>query len=214
VPPIPRQRGKGFAALPQAAQRVDRLTVIPSQRGRILDAMAAAVAEKGYAASSVGDVVGRAGVSRTTFYENFRDKEDCYLAAYQLAADIVSEMIAEAVEGATSPREITERMLAAYLDALSSAPVIAQAFTVEVRAAGPAARELHRQVLDQFADVMSRFEHGTPDEHARLRQIAFLAGVEEMIARYVSEGRASELPSLLAPLADIAERVLPSRATG
>jgi AcrR family transcriptional regulator len=30
----------------------------------------------------VAAVIGRAGVSRKTFYEQFRDREDCVLAAY------------------------------------------------------------------------------------------------------------------------------------
>ncbi|MCZ7630823.1 MAG: TetR/AcrR family transcriptional regulator [Microthrixaceae bacterium] len=42
-----------------------------------------AMAEHGYAATSVAHILGRAGVSRTTFYELFDDKADCFLAAWR-----------------------------------------------------------------------------------------------------------------------------------
>jgi AcrR family transcriptional regulator len=42
--------------------------------------MVGAVAAKGYAATTVADVLVRARVSRSAFYEQFRDKEDCFLA--------------------------------------------------------------------------------------------------------------------------------------
>ena len=51
--------------------------------------MAQVVAEKGYAATTVADVVERAGVSRRTFYEQFADKEACFLAAYDVGLAVV-----------------------------------------------------------------------------------------------------------------------------
>ncbi|HEY3021063.1 MAG TPA: TetR family transcriptional regulator, partial [Solirubrobacteraceae bacterium] len=48
-----------------------RKAVWANQRARMLDAMARAVAAKGYARVSVADVVQLAGVSRRTFYEQF-----------------------------------------------------------------------------------------------------------------------------------------------
>jgi AcrR family transcriptional regulator len=56
--------------------------VISSQRDRLFEAMIAAVAEKGYGATTVADVIAGAGVSRATFYELFGDKEDCFIAAH------------------------------------------------------------------------------------------------------------------------------------
>ena len=72
--------------LPRGPHRLAREVVEASQRGRLLDAMARVVAEKGYGAASVADVIARAGVSRQTFYVHFRDKLDCFLAAYDTFA--------------------------------------------------------------------------------------------------------------------------------
>jgi AcrR family transcriptional regulator len=67
---------------PEGGWDGSRAAVWANQRARMLDAMARAVATKGYARVSVADVVQLAGVSRRTFYEQFRDKEDCFLVAY------------------------------------------------------------------------------------------------------------------------------------
>src|SRR5207253_2083261 len=55
--------------------------------------------ERGYPATTVADVVERAGVSRRTFYEQFADKEACFLAAYDVGLTAVLGRIKEAVEG-------------------------------------------------------------------------------------------------------------------
>src|SRR3954454_2857364 len=82
--------------LPRGPHRLTREAVMASQRGRMLDAMAQAVAEKGYAATTVADVIAGAGVSRKTFYEQFRDKEDCFLAAYDTGVELLLGALREA----------------------------------------------------------------------------------------------------------------------
>jgi AcrR family transcriptional regulator len=54
-----------------------------SQRERLISGMVAAAARHGYAKASVARVIAQAGVSRATFYEQFADREECFLAAYR-----------------------------------------------------------------------------------------------------------------------------------
>src|SRR5918996_5397040 len=68
--------------LPAGQHKLPREFVLRSQRDRMLDAMAQACAFEGYGGATVAAVIARAGVSRRTFYEHFRDREDCFLAAY------------------------------------------------------------------------------------------------------------------------------------
>ncbi|MCW2988568.1 MAG: transcriptional repressor BetI, partial [Solirubrobacterales bacterium] len=72
--------------------------VARSQRDRLLEATMQVVAEKGYAATTVADLTKRAGISRTTFYELFADKEACFLAAYDNAVDGLVRRIAVAYD--------------------------------------------------------------------------------------------------------------------
>ena len=69
-----------------------------SQRERLLDAAIDVVAEKGYAATTIADLTKAAGISRTTFYELFEDKEACFLAAYDAAADVLARRVEVAFE--------------------------------------------------------------------------------------------------------------------
>ena len=69
-----------------------------SQRERLLEAAVRVVAEKGYAATTVANLTREAGISRTTFYAMFDDKEDCFLAAYDGIADALVRRISAAYE--------------------------------------------------------------------------------------------------------------------
>ena len=127
---------------------------VPAQMGhreRLVAGMVAAVVERGYAATTITDVVRHARVSRRTFYEHFEDKEACFLAAY----DAVSDAILTAIEGAASEHEEwPERLRAgvrAYLDGLTAEPALARVFTVDILSAGPAALTRRRTVLHRFA---------------------------------------------------------------
>jgi AcrR family transcriptional regulator len=59
-----------------------REDVARSQRERLFAAAVASIAAKGYEATTVADLLELSGVSRSAFYEHFRDKEDCVLATF------------------------------------------------------------------------------------------------------------------------------------
>src|SRR3954451_22759007 len=82
--------------LPRGPHGLERDVVLASQRGRMLGAMAEAVARKTYAGTTVADVVAGAGVSRKTFYEHFSDKEECFLSAFDAGVDMLLEAITRA----------------------------------------------------------------------------------------------------------------------
>ncbi|MGA8015766.1 MAG: helix-turn-helix domain-containing protein, partial [Candidatus Dormiibacterota bacterium] len=67
--------------LPRGRSRLPEALVQRDQRERILRSMVETVAEQGYAAATVGEVVARARVSRSSFYAQFSDKEDCFVTA-------------------------------------------------------------------------------------------------------------------------------------
>src|SRR5437870_5361711 len=82
-------------ALPRGQHALPRHVVAGTQRRRLHDGAVAAVAEKGYAATTVADIIASAGVSRSTFYEHFTDKEHCVLSAYDEGAE---QQFAEVME--------------------------------------------------------------------------------------------------------------------
>ena len=83
--PHAEEHGVSGAAqtLPRGRHRLPREAVVQSQRERLLRAMAEVMADKGYARTSVADVLRVAHVSRETFYEQFASKEDCFMSAFE-----------------------------------------------------------------------------------------------------------------------------------
>jgi AcrR family transcriptional regulator len=90
-----------------------------SQRERLLNGMAKAVAKRGYAQATVAQAIAQAGVSRSTFYEHFADKEECFLATCEALAPVLSGELLEAV-GDVPWEERQRAMLSVVLDPSSS----------------------------------------------------------------------------------------------
>ena len=138
------------SVLPRGRHAAPRDVVEASQRERLLDAMAAAVAQRGYAQTSVADVLRRAGVSRRSFYEHFDNKLACFLAAFDAGADLLLATI----DAADDPDPIVAAgaRVTAYLQCLQDNPDFARSYLVEVLAAGPEALERRSQVHRRFAE--------------------------------------------------------------
>ncbi|PVZ09459.1 TetR/AcrR family transcriptional regulator [Actinomycetospora cinnamomea] len=122
------------------------------------------VAERGYAAVTVADVVASARVSKRTFYQHFADREDCFLAAYVAAAEGPLTRIAEAVAPAVEadpgapPPDLADEVDAAtraYLDALAEQPELTRTLLTEVSGLGHRGWRVRREVLNRFADQLA-----------------------------------------------------------
>jgi AcrR family transcriptional regulator len=161
-------------ALPRGPHRLARDEVLASQRGRLLDAMAEVVAERGYGATTVADVIEHAGVSRKTFYEHFSDKEACFLAAYDTGVEILMAQM----RGGEPIR--------AYLETLATEPAFARTFLIEIGAAGPRAIARRREVHDAFAAMIGDQPEG----------LAVVGALNEIVTREVAAGRTADLPAL------------------
>jgi AcrR family transcriptional regulator len=141
--------------LPRGPHRLSRAEVAASQRARLERAFTELLAEVGYAAITIGELAGRAGVSRGAFYEHFADKEACLFAAYDHWAAGLLEAMVGGVTRRTTWDEFIDLALDGYLGTLEADPVAARAFIVEMDAAGSAARERRRQAIHGFAAALA-----------------------------------------------------------
>ena len=208
--------------LPAGRHSLTREVVLASQRGRLLDAMAQAVAEHGYGATTVAHVVAIAGVSRKTFYEHFSDKEDCFLALYDTGIAYVVERIIEALgddDAERDPRERVAAGLEAFLAVLAEEPAFSRAIIREVHAAGPRALVRRRATLEAFAQ---RYEDINAEARAKDPSIAPLShdialalvgAMAELIAIRIDDGQTRQLPELTERLADFVGRHVASAST-
>lgn len=177
--------------------------VVPADhRVRLMAGIALAITEKGYAATTIADVVRHARVSKRTFYEHFADKEACFLAAYSAASDGLLGVIAEAARGGGSFEERLEAAAHAYLSQLSAQPAATRTFLVEIQAAGPRGLELRRRVHQRFAGLIQALVEDARRERGDLRPLtgplatAIVGGIDELLLQAAEEGRAAELTEL------------------
>ena len=191
--------------LPRGRHRLSREEVEASQRARIMLALAEAMAEKGYAATSVADVLKRARVSRETFYEQHDSKLDCFLRTFDAAAAVLEASIAQAVgptaAGAADRATLLHRAVGSYLDVLEAEPAFARLFLVESYAAGPAAIERRAAVQARLVDALVGLLDLTSDDERVAAQalVAYIGtSVTTPLARNDLPALAALRPSLLA----------------
>ncbi len=173
--------------------------VARSQRERLLDAAFHVVAEKGYGATTVADLTGEAGISRTTFYEMFADKEACFLAAYDSAVDVLVRQVEAAFEAQDDWPERVQAGLEVLLGSLAAEPQIARLALVDVGAAGPAAQRRYRAALQRmtpFFDEGRDFAPGGRRLPANVSRMA-IGAVTGLVSDEIEAGRADLLPNLL-----------------
>lgn len=184
--------------LPRGRHGLTRGAVVEHQRQRLIRAVPAAVHEKGYRALTVEDITTRAGVSRRTFYENFRDKEDCFVTSYRQHAEELMATVVAAGSAGVDPEERTVFALAAFLRFFAERPAVAHMGVIEVMAAGPAALAERDQTILALASLNSdnalmAVSGPTPGLLPRMIAGAILQLVYDMVLA----GNADELEQLV-----------------
>ena len=172
--------------------------VAANQRERILSAVAQATAELGYADMSVEAIIARAGVSRRTFYEHFKNKEDAFLAAYDAAVHQITRQVQRAYLQQATALERLRAGLGAYLQFLASEPEIARMGVVEVLAAGPRAQARRNDALQLFAEIIEDNIHQLVPSIRRpaLTAQTIVGGIYEVVFSQILAGRTGELPGM------------------
>lgn len=196
-----------FRHLPEGWEN-GRAAAADSQRERMLDAMARAVAAKGYPKVTVADVVALAGVSRSTFYAHFEDREACFLATFQAGAEALAEAIAETVT-ALETSDWHDRVRAGierYAQLLAENPNTTRALMIDGNGAGPRAAELRRRSRASFVALFRGSPQGdqVPDAY----YVALVGAITELVQSHIVTRGAETLEELAPTLVEIAFSML------
>jgi AcrR family transcriptional regulator len=202
--------------LPRGRHQFAREAIVGSQRRRLMDAVARAVADKGYAATTVADVVALAAVSRRTFYEQYADLEACFLAAYRDGMEWLFDQIAEAVRSHPGAgwRERVSISVDAYLRALAQRPAAARAFTIEAMGGGQAVLEHRAEVMQHWVrqwlalQEVARRESAGAGPVGEDHLLVLVGGIEELVRACLVSADAAELPRLAGRISEICVRTL------
>ncbi|HZK15560.1 MAG TPA: TetR/AcrR family transcriptional regulator [Solirubrobacterales bacterium] len=172
------------------------------QRERLLAAMIEVVTETGYNRLTVQNVLSRAGISRPTFYEQFEDKEDCFLAAFDASAAQMRTRIDAAVADAGPDwRERLRNGIEGLLDFIAGEPKAARTVIVEARASSPAGLGRRDELLDHFATCIDALVREDLDEPpSAIAAAGVVGGIESVLYARLQKGETEDLAELLPSL--------------
>ena len=199
-----------MGSLPKGRHGLSRQEVEASQRTRLLRATIELGTEHGFAALTLSDIVRRAGVARSTFYEYFADKQQCFLEAFDYAADRLLEHVL-AIEPpptgdfASPVHAYTARLLELCLQE----PGLVRLVAADAETLGPAAAERQRAIRGRLADrLVTLRDYLRADDPAlapitHIRALAIVGAITEVIQHTFYASGMGALPDLQPQLATI-----------
>jgi AcrR family transcriptional regulator len=185
---------------------------IPLQRQRLMRAAAQVFAEQGFLSTSSDAISRRAGMSKATFYQHFDNKEQCMLAVFDRATEVLRDAIAAGSSQAAQdePGERARSAARAYLGVIKEFPEYVQTILVESYAAGPAVASRRDQIMRDFAELLDARNAASAERGQIARYVsphqayAIVGAIAELLARYVRLG----IPGDIDELEPVIERLI------
>jgi AcrR family transcriptional regulator len=177
----------------------------PEHYARLLEGMARAVAAKGYADTTIADIVREAAVSRRTFYEHFTTKSECLIALYEAASKLALRAVSEAFDPAQPWHAQVERTITAYFDYLAQDPALLRTLFVEILGLGMPGLAARRRVNGEIAGFIQAAINGGgansgPVGHLSSElALTVVGGINVLVLQAIEQDRVGELGQLVAP---------------
>ncbi|MFL5898201.1 MAG: TetR/AcrR family transcriptional regulator [Solirubrobacterales bacterium] len=174
------------------------------QKARLEGAMVEATARHGFAGTTVAELVGLAGVSKTTFYQHFDSKQDCFLATFDAIIDEVTARVSETYREPGDFRERLTRALSMFMEIAADEPAAASLAAIDSLTLGKAG-VAHRERGSQAFGLMVRqsFDHSpSPIQVSDMTVRAIVAGIRGVVYRCLRAEEAKRLPSLVNELVE------------
>lgn len=169
--------------------------------------MLEAVGSQGFEQATVQDALTKAGLYRQAFYDNFDDKEDCYLEALEAGSAWVELAIRRAIADEAGWRGRLRGGLTGLLGFLDDEPEIGRALLVEVHAAGPRAVAKRTAAMERAAKAVDLAREENGDDAPAISAEAVVAGILAVLHSRLARGEEGGFTRLLPELMYLA--VLP-----
>ncbi|MDX6602705.1 MAG: hypothetical protein QOF13_1907 [Solirubrobacterales bacterium] len=157
-----RAGAEGTGAAGKVFPEAPTLRLVSSpKRQRILEGMLEVVGGSGYEVASVRMVLDHTGLYRQAFYDEFADKDACYLDALDFGVAKMEAIASAAGDSAEGWRGQLRAGISAVLDALDADPAIGRALIVEVHAAGPQALKIRSEAMKRITDFIDSARHSS-----------------------------------------------------
>jgi AcrR family transcriptional regulator len=193
--PSPRWAPRG---LPRGEHSLPKGFVAHNQRERIFDAVANLTAAKGYAALSLEEIVAEAAISLQTFYEHFENKEEAFLATFEMGHAKATAAINRSLDLKLSWAQNIRMGLTALLEFLASEPSIARLACVDILIAYP---HVSGRVNEANFSYIGLLDIGPDDSYPNMpppvMREASVGGIFELLHDYILHDRTQRLPELI-----------------
>ncbi len=193
-------------SLPRGRSRLPAEIVSGEHHQRIISATVQVIRQKGYAATTITDIVVAARISRNVFYKLFHDKEETFTAAQRLGLQEGVAACSKAFFGATNWPERIWNGLRALLERTAAAPDLAYVAIVEPNAAGDRALQRLIDTLKAFTIFLEEGYHQNPRAEAlpRLCSDAIAGAIFELLYHHAVNERIPQLAELTPQCAYVA----------
>lgn len=195
-----------LSRLPPGRHGLPREFVSRNQYERLIAGLAEAVAENGYAGTTIAHITRQAAVSRRTFYEHFSSKDECFVAAYDTAMTELRERVGEAFDDEDEWPLAVKAGIRAMLEFLTAEPHLARLSMVEALVAGPVVVEHYDAAIQSLVPYFQAGREGrSADVLAGLSpttEEALVGGMVSLISRRIFAERTDELEALLPDLVE------------
>ncbi len=177
---------------------MERDEVARNQRARLYGAMIESISQRGYQSTTVAHVIGLAGVSRRAFYELFANKEECFLATYDIVVARARKRVLDAWQQERGWANRLHAGCKALLDDAADAPKGPRLVLVDALGIGPKARERMQLAGFTFERLVASAFQVAPDGvgFPRLTSRGIVGGVRHVVFMRMLDGRERELYAL------------------
>ena len=197
-----------LSRLPPGRHGLPREFVVHNQRERLIAGLAEALAENGFAGTTIAHITRHAAVSRRTFYEHFSSKDECFVAAYDAVLEQLGERIAAAYEAEDEWPLAIKAGIGAMLGFLATEPNLARLCMVEALVAGPIVVERYDAAIQSLVPYFRVGRKGRPrevlDRLSPTTEEALVGGMVSLVSRRIFAGETAELEQLLPDLVEFA----------
>ena len=194
-----RSISERLSKLPPGRHLVPRDFVAQNQRERMLLATAELVAERGYQKTTIELIAKTARVALVTFYEQFADKEECFLAAFDENVEAAREVFAELVDPQQPWPDQIAAGLEIFLEMVVNEQARAKLCIVEAQAAGGAALARYQAMLESVAPKLREGRELNPraERLPEGLEVAMAGGLAWLVHQRLAAGRVEGLKELL-----------------
>ena len=175
-------------------------------KDRLLSALENAMATKRYREVTLADITSSAKVSRRTFYEHFKNKDECLLALARTTSQRILKSIISSYDAADDWPKTVKKVTSGYLQFIAEHPTLMYALYVEVAALGQSGLEVRREISQTFAEFLSsqtNLRRSSAEE-----ALALVAGINELILQTFMTENASDRVTEITRLNDVASSLI------